>query len=159
MRSWLSQAERMEFTPEFPPEPIGHADDIDGPRAVIRSINAAKMEVLIPDIRRTDILDSRTLVSRKRTLQLQDLCSMWKKIVLEKHTDRETGEGTIHPVDLLGDPRLLPVGAEGANMRRLRSGRMIDLDDDDINVQRRSVSPLWDDTEHMADTYLRVGLR
>ena len=44
-------------------------------------------------------------------------------------------------------------------MRRLRSGRMIDLDDDDINVQRRSVSPLWDDTEHMADTYLRVGLR
>ena len=82
-----------------------------------------------------------------------------KKIVLEKHTDPETGEDTIHPADLTQDPHLLPVGAEGANMRRLRSGRMIDLDDDDINVQRRSVSPLWDDTEHMADTYLRVGLR
>ena len=125
----------MEFIPEFPPEPIGHVDGIDRPWVIIRLVNAAKTEIMIPDIRCTDILDSHTPVSRKHMLQLQDLCSMWKKIVLEKHTNQETGESIIHPVDLLNDPLLLPVGTEGANMRHLQSEQVIDLDDNNINVQ------------------------
>ena len=135
MQSWLLQAEHMEFTHEFPSEPTGHNNDIDRPRAMIHSIHNLNVEVMIPDISSTDILDSRTLVSRKCMLQLQDLCSMWKKIMLEKHTDLETGEGIIHPVDQVLDPQLLPVGVEGTNMCCLRSGRVIDLDDNDINVQ------------------------
>ena len=40
---------------------------------------------MIPDIRKTDIFNRRTIVSRKRTRNLFDLTSLWKKTVLQKY--------------------------------------------------------------------------
>lgn len=37
------------------------------------------------DIRKTDLIDRRWLVSRKRNINLFDLATQWKKVVLDKH--------------------------------------------------------------------------
>ncbi|KAF9455359.1 hypothetical protein BDZ94DRAFT_1242306, partial [Collybia nuda] len=47
--------------------------------------------VSIPDIRKLDILQRRWIVSRKRTINLFDMASLWKKIVVEK-IDKETAQ-------------------------------------------------------------------
>lgn len=38
--------------------------------------------LLVPDIRKINILNSRVIVSRKRTKNLFDLTSLWKKTVI-----------------------------------------------------------------------------
>ena len=157
MRSWLYFAERMEFSPEFPPVPPGYNDDVESrTRFLMETVRSDRTPIDVPDLRRTDILDRRMLVSRKRTTQLFDLASLWKKIVLEKHTDPELGKaGSIHPQD---QPHSGPPSPPGpsvpARFRRLRSGKVIDLNDDEFSVQRRSVSPLWDENTRdiMAET-------
>ena len=162
MRSWLYRAERMEFSHEFPPEPVGYETDCDPmSRFSMETVRADGSRYYVPDLRRTDILDRRLLVSRKRTQQLSDIVSLWKKIVLEQHTDKESGDtDTIHPLDqpsLVGPPS--PGPSIPARYRRLRSGRLIDLDNDEYSVQRRSVSPIWvdDARDLLAETYLRVS--
>ena len=164
MRSWLYRAERMEFSPEFPPEPVGYETDCDPmSRFSMETVRADGTRYYVPDLRRTDILDRRVLVSRKRTQQLSDIVSLWKKIVLEQHGDKETGEtDTIHPLDQpqrAGPPS--PGPALPARWRRLPSGKLMDLEDDDQSVQRKSPSPIWaeDTRDQLAETLLRVGLR
>ncbi|KAJ6524379.1 hypothetical protein B0H19DRAFT_847122, partial [Mycena capillaripes] len=39
---------------------------------------------LLPDVRKTDILSRRMIVSRKRTKNLFDLTNLWKRAVIEK---------------------------------------------------------------------------
>jgi len=163
MRSWLYKAERMEFSPEFPPVPPDYNDSVESQaRFLMETVRSDRTPVEVPDLRRTDILDRRMLVSRKRTTQMFDLASLWKKIVLEKHTDPELGEtGSIHPSD---QPHSGPPSPPGpsvpARFRRLRSGKVIDLNDDEFSVQRRSVSPLWDENTRdvMAETLSRVRM-
>ena len=162
MRSWLYRAERMEFNIEFPPEPVEYHSDTDPmSRFSMETVRADGSRYYIPDLRRTDFLDRRVLVSRKRTTQLSDIMSLWKRIVLEQRTDTETGEvDSIHPLDQptrAGPPS--PGPSLPARWRRLPSGKLMDLEDDDYSAQRRSVSPLWDnDTrDRLAETILRVG--
>jgi hypothetical protein len=162
MRSWLYKAERMEFSHEFPPEPASYSSDVNAvPQFDLRTVSGNGTELLVPDLRRTDILDRRMLVSRKRTTQLSDLTSLWKKIVLEKNTDKELGEvDAIHPLDQPpGGPPVLPGPAIPARFRRHQSGKVIDLNADEFSVQRRSVSPFWDEDTRdlMAETLSRVN--
>ena len=163
MRSWLYQAERMEFSIEFPPEPADYVHDVNASvRFGLKTVDGKRGELYVPDLRRTDILDRRMLVSRKRTTQLFDIVNLWKKIVLDKHTDVETGrQDSIHPAD---QPAAGPPGPPGpslpARFHRLRSGKVIDLEDDEYSAQRRSVTPVWeeDTVDLMAETLLRVRM-
>ena len=122
MQSWLYRAERMEFSPEFPPEPVGYETDCDPmSRFSMETMWADSTQYYVPDLRRTDILEHCLLVSCKRTQQLSDIVSLWKKIVLEQHTDKESGEvDTIHPQDqpsLAGPPSPGPSIPGGASRR------------------------------------------
>ena len=49
-------------------------------------------EVVLPDVRKLDMYQSRMLVSRKRTTNLFDLSNLWKNIVLNKLDARATQE-------------------------------------------------------------------
>ena len=94
--------------------------------------------------------------------QLFDIVNLWKKIVLDKHTNAETGRrDSIHPVDQPhAGPPSLPGPSLPVRLRRHQSGKVIDLDDDEHNVQRRSVSPLWveDTVGLMAEILSRVRM-
>jgi len=58
----------------------------------------------VPDIRKVGFQNSRTIVSRKRTRNLFDLTSLWKKMVLAGY-DKEvsTHPGTLTDTHLEGD--------------------------------------------------------
>jgi hypothetical protein len=113
----------MEFSPEFPPDPASYSHDIHAVSQFDRwTVAGNGTELLVPDLRRMDILDHRMLVSGKRTTQLSDLRSLWEKIVLEKNTDEELGEeNAIHPFyQPPGGPLVLPgplyqLGSVGIN--------------------------------------------
>ena len=154
----------MEFSPEFPPEPVSYETNCDPmSRFSMETVWADGTRYYVPDLRRMDILDRCILVSRKRTQQLSDIVSLWKKIVLEQHGDKETGEtDTIHPLDQpsrVGPPSPGPVLP--ARWRRLPSGKLVDLEDDDQSAQQRSPSPVWaeDTWDQLAEILLRVGLQ
>ena len=88
---------------------------------------------LVPDIRKLDIFNRRLITSRKRTRNLFDLASLWKKTVLEK-----LDENIIEPLDrnpLLMEAPLLVTGRK----------RQLSVDSDDDTVvkhQRRGSSPV-----------------
>ena len=118
MRTWLDKAERMEFSPEFPPEPENYGHDVQpGPTMALRTLSDAGIDLWVPDIRKTDILQRRWLVSRRRTKNLFDITGLWKKIVLEQHDEQLIQEGAIRP---RVDPNPQPKGKQ----------RMVNLDSD-----------------------------
>ncbi|KDR67075.1 hypothetical protein GALMADRAFT_20561, partial [Galerina marginata CBS 339.88] len=59
---------------------LGDLDVVDS--ALTTRINTASGTVDMPDIRKLDFLRRRIIVSRKRTKNLFDLTSLWKKTVL-----------------------------------------------------------------------------
>ena len=157
MRFWLYKAERMEFSKEFPPVPYGWTDDVESSRHVIKTLDVLDTEVLVQDIRRTDILDRRTIVSRKRTFNLFDITSLFKRIVLEKQ-----GEGETQPETILQYPepqaQLPPsVPDAGIIVKRRKDGKILDLDDESFHVHRRSPSPMWVDPDLALATGSNVG--
>ena len=164
MRTWLYRAERGLFDLEYPPVPPGYSDDIAGARYNIVCPSASGEELMVPDIRTTGILDRRTIVSRKRTANLFDITGLWKRSVLEKQDEMEADQGPIPPppgpeiVPIARDP-IPPAPAEGVIVPLHRSGRPIGFVEGELNVQRRSPSPMWVDPELIADTVLRVGKR
>ena len=96
--------------------------------------------VAVPDIRKINILNSRIIVSRKRTRNLFDLTSLWKKMVLTKIDESS--------MSLKGDTRQ----AAGAVLPGLSSTvSMVDAERHDTqlayrvtnrdNIHQRSPSP------------------
>ena len=83
-RLWLEKAERNEFgirAPLF----SGDLGDISECRPQFQTeIRTSGGPKLLPDIRKIGILNRRMIVSRKRTRNLFDMTSLWKKTVLEK---------------------------------------------------------------------------
>jgi hypothetical protein len=65
--------------------------------------------VMLPDVRKLDILNRRVIVSRKRTRNLFDLTSRWKKIVLER-LDKEVLENPTGKVTSSAQDRGKPTG-------------------------------------------------
>jgi hypothetical protein len=81
-REYMNRAEVGDFTPTFP----RYSSDTGSLETMLESI-ATPVYVedglsLMPDIRKINILHRRTIVSRKRTRNLFDLTSLWKKTVL-----------------------------------------------------------------------------
>lgn len=65
--------------------PVTSADDSDlraTPNRLRTVMEGLEGPLLVPDIRKINILNSRVIVSRKRTKNLFDLTSLWKKTVI-----------------------------------------------------------------------------
>jgi hypothetical protein len=116
-REWLDRADRRAFNGEFP-NPLTSLDEDSGwcsigdvmepdpdlatslfPGAAATT-NEYWMRYL--DLRKTDILNRKIIVSRKRTRNLFDLSSLWKKVVFEQ-LEALVGEDTSN--ELSGQPR------------------------------------------------------
>jgi len=163
MWSWLYKAEYMDFSIEFPPILSDYNDNVEShTRFLMETVQSDQTSVDIPDLRHMDILDRRMLVSHKWTTQLFNLASLWKKIVLKKHTNPELGNA--ESIHLLDQPHSGPSSPPGpsipARFCHLWSGKMINLNNNEFSVQRRFwlVSPLVDeDTRNLlAETLLQV---
>ena len=86
---WLDRAARGAYNaayPAFVGEETGTGENwipISAPDGFVRSV---------PDIRKVKLFNARWIVSRKRTNNLGDLASLWKKTVLEKLERRIVSE-------------------------------------------------------------------
>ena len=76
----------------------------DAPVALTSVIKTTDGFVAVPDLRKIGFLDRRTIVSRKRTRNLFDLTTLWKKLVLTGY-DREVSDhpGTVADTHIDGD--------------------------------------------------------
>ena len=85
-REWLERAESGRLNLEFPaPQAISNwSDGLGGSRLTLRVGAPGHEDVWIEDLRKLDILNRKLIVSRKRTRNLLDLSSLWKKTILEK---------------------------------------------------------------------------
>lgn len=85
-REWLERADRGDFNERFPPPPVEDKSDllcgIDS-WANRPSDDPDTWSHPILDIRRSNILNRRLITSRKRTRNLMDITSLWKRTVLE----------------------------------------------------------------------------
>ena len=69
-REWINRSNTGNFDKEYPPPPIDEANTLDD-----------------MDLSKTNIFNSRVIVSRKRTRNFMDLTNLWKKTVLETLED------------------------------------------------------------------------
>ena len=93
-REWLTRADRLEFNSEFPSPPDNHDHDVELTPGTDFRIGefGSDSAIWLPDLRKLDILNRRWITSRKRTRNLFDLTSLWKKIVLEELDERLSSE-------------------------------------------------------------------
>ena len=116
-RDWIIRAELPEATPSLRfPLFTGNLAGLRGVRsdlmAEVRAPGGGT--VMVPDIRKINMLNRRMIVSRKRTRNLFDLTSLWKKIVLlnmeqqvlqEMHKEQEPQDNIIPDSDIkMNDP-------------------------------------------------------
>lgn len=94
-------------------------------------------DVKVPDIRRLDILQRRLITSRKRTRNMFDLTSLWKKIVFNRLDERE-GEDVDPPENRIRDIALVaaPVHPQAA------PGEGDDSSEEDVLQVHRHSSPV-----------------
>jgi len=84
-RTWLAKAEAGAYDSQHPKLSANAGDldvDVDLNLAVLVDTTDGKRH--LPDIRKLDILNRRTIVSRKRTRNLFDLTNLWKNLVLTR---------------------------------------------------------------------------
>jgi hypothetical protein len=82
-RSWLAAAESGAYSARYPMF-TGDCGDLAGTDAALSVVVGTPTGPLpIPDVRKID-LAQKVIVSRKRTRNLFDLTSLWKKTVLQK---------------------------------------------------------------------------
>ena len=86
---WLERASRGEYNSDFPAciEEENGTGESYAP-APCRSDPGRR----VPDVRLSNVFTARWLVSRKRTTNLMDLASLWKKTVLENLERRVVAE-------------------------------------------------------------------
>ena len=82
-KTWLSKADKKEFSLEFPAPPEDDKHQIVAMPTDYLYVSMRGGEYYVPDIRKLDILNRKLITSRKRTRNLLDLASLWKKTVLE----------------------------------------------------------------------------
>ena len=93
-REWLDRAERGDWNNNFTPPRVMEYDDRRGNASfgtltnvdedLTMSFHTADGGYFVhPDIRKTDILNRRMITSRKRTKNLFDLTSLWKRMVIQ----------------------------------------------------------------------------
>ncbi|THG97300.1 hypothetical protein EW145_g7645 [Phellinidium pouzarii] len=87
-REWVERAKRGNFNLEFPRPPVSDSSPLFGSTAPLKWVSYAVDDKgvmsMVPDITKTDILDRRVLVSRKRTKNLFDASNLWKYTVLSR---------------------------------------------------------------------------
>lgn len=84
-RTWLDKADRLGFDNVFiDPRRVGNIDEVSSSAVSLLCHELMNQRnVLVPDLRKLDILERKIITSRKRTRNLFDLASLWKKTVLE----------------------------------------------------------------------------
>ena len=83
-REWLTRADTGDFNPEFPaPDPT------DSRIAALRDREAGDD---VWDLRRTNLFNSKVILSRKRTRNFLDLSNLWKRTVLTGIEGQALGE-------------------------------------------------------------------
>ena len=81
-REYLERAERDNYSIKFPKFSSAAADLKDVPNDLTTLLHTRDGFCAVPDLRKIGFLNRRMIVSRKRTLNLFDLTTLWKKIVL-----------------------------------------------------------------------------
>jgi hypothetical protein len=83
-RGWLAAAESNTFGVRYPAfsGDRGDLEDVEAARCVV--VNTPTGPTSIPDVRTIGFANRRMIVSRKRTRNLFDLTSLWKKTVLNR---------------------------------------------------------------------------
>lgn len=117
-REYAIRAEAGTFNEEFPKELLYRENAIDrqgcgsfavtsralvGPRA---DYGGGDITIVFADPRKIGILNRRVITSRKRTKNLFDMTSLWKKEVLRKLEPQVFAEMTARPETLAGPPRV-----------------------------------------------------
>jgi len=95
-RGWLAAAESDTFGARYPIFSDDVGEVTDTPEALCVSVRTMAGPALLPDIRAIGLDKSRWLVSRKRTRNLLDLSSLWKKTVFEK-LEMDVSDPTVEP--------------------------------------------------------------
>ena len=135
-REWLERADTGNFNNEFPPPE----------KRDLRTSNWGTRETEgLWDLRKTNIFNSRVILSRKRTRNLLDLTNLWKKSVMENLEEQALD-------DILGDAArytalkrpLAPdinTAVVGPRLKRTRVDPSAMEEDTVEHVSRRSSSP------------------
>jgi hypothetical protein len=79
---WLQHAKDGTYNIHYPQYTSDTADLSETRQELTTPVVAADTIVQLPDICKLDILNRRMIVSRKRTRNLFDLTTLWKKLVL-----------------------------------------------------------------------------
>jgi len=86
-RDYIIRAEASDYNVKFPMFSASHGG-LDGVCSELCSeVTTVNGSHLMPDIRKINILQRRMITSRKRTRNLFDLTSLWKKTVLSRIED------------------------------------------------------------------------
>ena len=97
-REWLIRAERNQFSIAFP-KFSGRIGDLKDVSEKLNSLVSTSDGLRpVPDLRKIGFLDRRMIVSRKRTRNLFDLTSLWKKMVLSGY-DKEASNQVSTAID------------------------------------------------------------
>ena len=101
-RTSMERADSGHFDAQYPIYPPESNDLVATVRPELTTLVLATdgNRYPVPDIRKLDILNRRMIVSRKRTRNLFDLTSLWKKTVLHKYEN--DASDTQNPNDNLG---------------------------------------------------------
>jgi hypothetical protein len=83
-RGWLAAAESNAFSIRYPAfsGDLGDLEGIEAARCVV--VNTSSGPSPVPDVRTIGLANRKLIVSRKRTRNLFDLTSLWKKTVLSR---------------------------------------------------------------------------
>jgi hypothetical protein len=142
-REWLSRADSWNFNNEFPAPLDNDAHDLlDVMPTALRPFAPSEdiAPVFVPDVRKTSILNRRMITSRKRTKNLFDLTSLWKKIVLEELDARVASpiDGP-HAQNAIRD---FPLVVDEPAMSVPLGEREVSPEDEDRNIHQRRASPV-----------------
>jgi hypothetical protein len=160
MKEWLVKADFGTLGGiEYPRTPADWpSTTIERHGFQLKTLDSKGEVIYIPDVRHINILQRKLIVSRKRTTNLMDLASAWKRIVIEQLDERVSRPEEVLPS---GSNEIHIPPTDHSGYRRLRSGKLIALGSDEA-PQRRSPSPApfddVDDTDRL-DTLFRVALR
>jgi len=83
-RGWLAAAESNMFNIRYPAfsGDLGDLEDVPAARCVV--VNTSTGPSPVPDVRTIGLANRKLIVSRKRTRNLFDLTSLWKKTVIDQ---------------------------------------------------------------------------
>ena len=101
-RGWLAAAESNAFSIRYPAfsRDLGDLTEVEAARCVV--VNTSEGLLPVPDVRTIGFAQRKLIVSRKRTRNLFDLTSLWKKTVLDRleRDVLEPEENLVHNSDI-----------------------------------------------------------